>query len=326
MNEPYLWDRSGPPDPDIQKLEQMLGVLRHRREFQPPAARRAAWWPAAIAASLLIGAAAWLATSQPAARPSAWQVAKLEGSVSLNGRATSTSSPLFTGQSLRTGPASTVTLAAGDFGELTVAPNSELRVLHSAAGSQRLRLNRGVLHAFIWAPPAQFVVDTPAARAIDIGCEYTLSVDAQGNGAIQVQMGWVAFQFENRESFIPAGATCTTLARKGPGVPVFEDAPEDFRHAVDAYNLNSDPTALHQILALARPRDGLTLWHLLSRVSAAERGHVFDRFATLVPIPHQVTREGILALNPGMIDLCWNALNLENTDWWRGWKRSWQPY
>jgi ferric-dicitrate binding protein FerR (iron transport regulator) len=325
MNEPYLWDRSGPPDADIQKLEETLSALRHRREFKSPVRPRATWWPSAIAAALLIGAAAWLVSSQPAARQSAWQVAKFEGSVSLNGRAASASAPLFTGQTLRTGPASSVTLAAGDFGELNIAPDSELRVLQSAADSQRLRLDRGVLHAFIWAPPKQFVVDTPAARAIDIGCEYTLSVDRDGNGAIRVQMGWVAFQHGNRESFIPAGATCTTNVRRGPGVPVFEDASEAFRYSVDAYNRTSDSSELDQMLVLARPRDGLTLWHLLSRVPAAERGKVFDRFVQLIPLPSQVTREGIIALHPAMMDLCWNALNLESTEWWRGWKRPWQP-
>ena len=29
MNEEYLWDKSGEPDPDIQQLEQILGTLRY---------------------------------------------------------------------------------------------------------------------------------------------------------------------------------------------------------------------------------------------------------------------------------------------------------
>src|SRR5216683_2867319 len=28
MSDDYLWDRSGPPDPDVERLEQMLGRLR----------------------------------------------------------------------------------------------------------------------------------------------------------------------------------------------------------------------------------------------------------------------------------------------------------
>ncbi len=30
MNENYLWDRSGEPDPEIQKLEEILGTLRYQ--------------------------------------------------------------------------------------------------------------------------------------------------------------------------------------------------------------------------------------------------------------------------------------------------------
>src|ERR1700675_1490747 len=30
MNDNYLWDRSGEPDPEIQKLEEILGTLRYQ--------------------------------------------------------------------------------------------------------------------------------------------------------------------------------------------------------------------------------------------------------------------------------------------------------
>jgi len=30
MNEDYLWDRSGEPDPEIQQLEEILGTLRYQ--------------------------------------------------------------------------------------------------------------------------------------------------------------------------------------------------------------------------------------------------------------------------------------------------------
>ena len=44
MNEDYLWDKSGEPDPQIQQLEDILGTLRyqpkplnlpHRRNYFP---------------------------------------------------------------------------------------------------------------------------------------------------------------------------------------------------------------------------------------------------------------------------------------------------
>jgi hypothetical protein len=35
MNEDYLWDKSGEPDPDVERLENALGRLRYRRPAEP---------------------------------------------------------------------------------------------------------------------------------------------------------------------------------------------------------------------------------------------------------------------------------------------------
>jgi hypothetical protein len=80
---------------------------------------------------------------------------------------------------------------------------------------------------------------------------------------------------------------------------------------------------LGPILSSARPRDGLTLWHLLTRVPAPDRARVFDRFAQLVTLPPGVSREAAVGRDPQTIDRCWDALNLQDTEWWRGWERKW---
>src|SRR5215813_5954323 len=72
MRDDYLWDGSGEPDPEIQKLESVLGKLRHNRpapafpevtRTAPQPARPRLWWLglsprlAAVAASVLAIAA-----------------------------------------------------------------------------------------------------------------------------------------------------------------------------------------------------------------------------------------------------------------------------
>jgi FAD/FMN-containing dehydrogenase len=84
-----------------------------------------------------------------------------------------------------------------------------------------------------------------------------------------------------------------------------------------------DPHAVAAILAAARERDGLTLWHLLTRVEPDQRGAVYDRLAELVPMLPGASRDGVLRGDPAAIDRCWDALGLENTSWWRGWERKW---
>ena len=61
MNDDYLWDKSGPPDPEIKQLEEILGTLRYQpKPFDiprdVPAPRRRNYFPllAAIAAILLV--------------------------------------------------------------------------------------------------------------------------------------------------------------------------------------------------------------------------------------------------------------------------------
>src|ERR1035441_4657709 len=105
-------------------------------------------------------------------------------------------------------------------------------------------------------------------------------------------------------------------------IPYLEDAPEAVRRGVVSFE-RGEPAALDGLLAAARPQDGLTLWHLLTRVPASDRGAVFDRFRDLVHLPASVSRDAVLRRAARAIDQCWNALDLENTGWWRGWERRW---
>jgi hypothetical protein len=78
------------------------------------------------------------------------------------------------------------------------------------------------------------------------------------------------------------------------------------------------------VLADARAKDTVTLWHLLSRVDGPLRGRVFDRLAQFVPPPSGVTREGVLAGQKQMLDDWWDTLGLGAANWWRVWKQQWR--
>ena len=69
MNDDYLWDRTGEPDPEIQQLEQVLGTLRYQpRPLELPAQVRIGhsrtFYPriaiAAAVATMILGGAFWL--------------------------------------------------------------------------------------------------------------------------------------------------------------------------------------------------------------------------------------------------------------------------
>jgi hypothetical protein len=195
-------------------------------------------------------------------------------------------------QWIETGADSGVTLRIGQIGTVEVGPHTRLRIIADRPEEHRLALAHGGIHAKISAPPRLFFVDTAAGTAIDLGCEYSLVTDDAGAGVLRVTRGWVSFQWRGRESLVPAGAMCLTKAHSGPGIPYFEDASDNLKQAADgAMNLDV-------ILAEARVRDTLTLWHLLSRMAETDRGRVYDRIAALTPVPAGVSREKVLLLDP----------------------------
>lgn len=183
------------------------------------------------------------------------------------------------------------TLRIGDIGSVEIGPRTRLRVIADRPDQHRLSLAHGSIYARISAPPRLFFVDTKSGTAIDLGCEYALNMDESGLGTLRVTKGWVSFQWEGRESLVPAGALCRIRPAGGPEVPYFEDASPAFAQAVER-------NALDSMLETARVRDTLTLWHLLSRVPPNDRAKVYDRIGSLVPLPAGISRERALALDP----------------------------
>jgi hypothetical protein len=61
-------------------------------------------------------------------------------------------------------------------------------------------------------------------------------------------------------------------------------------------------SALTWILDQSRPKDTLTLWHLLTRVDGEDRVRVYEKMAALSPPPAGVTRDGVLKLDQKMLD------------------------
>lgn len=305
MNDQYLWDGSGKPDPEIVRLEKLLGKLRHGG---PVRTAKRTWlgWMALAAALILMGI---LSIPLYLNRPfTNWKTA--------NGHR------IRAGQLIETGGQHETRIEAEDTGQVTIDPHSRFRLIAATGNEQRFDLRRGTIHAFIWAPPGKFVVDTPSSKTIDLGCRYSLQVSDNGQGLLNVEFGWVAFEKNHVESFIPAGAACVTRPKLGPGTPYFTDAPKALIGALARFD-EGDLTALPVAMGAARERDALSLWHLILRTNGEQRGEVFDRLAALVRLPDQVTRQAVLAGDQPAIDGAWNALGLGATDWWRKWKRTW---
>jgi len=269
------------------------------------------WQPAlagALIALLLVAGFAALRLYSRESRPF-WQVARLDGAPKIGSSRMEEKGRLAVGQWLETDGDSRAQIEVGSIGQVQIDPNTRVRLVETKPTEHRLELAHGKMSAKIWAPPRLFFVDTPSAVAADLGCAYTLEVDDQGVGLLHVSSGWVALQLKDRESMVPAGATCATRPGTGPGTPYFDDASENFRSALSkldfgyAVDIPDLQRPLEVVLAESRRRDTLTLWHLLSRVQENDRARVYERMAVLVSPPDGVTREGVMQLNEQMLQL-----------------------
>ena len=339
-NDGYLWDGSGAPDPEIQRLESALKQFRHNADSHPAPTwpmdvnlpRASAWraWltlprlvPILSTASLAVIAAVIFfrppnVTPPTGVAPASWEVSRLAGTPRIGSTSIGETGRLAVGQLLETDGSSRANITVGKIGEVEVEPSSRVRLVEARATEDRLALDRGTIHAVISAPPRLFFVNTPSAVAIDLGCAYTLHVDDQGVGLLRVTFGWVEFETHGQQSLIPSGAAAITKPGVGPGTPYFEDASDALKTALEKLDFErlsreERARALHTILAEARQRDGFTLLNLLRQYRSlpeSERALVYDRLAELIPPPPGVAREPMIHGNDYMIGLWWDLMGV----------------
>ncbi len=317
-DEGYLWDRSGPPDPDVVALERSLGVHRwagtldesRLADAAPERSLRILAWRLAASVLLAGGAAAWWFAGG-AGVPVGYAFEVLGGSPLVQGAAGPRKGDrLLPGERLVCDDAASARVTIGDIGSIVLEPGTALRVDDPAAvadAGHLLYLERGTLQATILAPPRVFQVGTPAGMAVDLGCVYSATVDEGGATRLRVTFGQVAFETGRRHVIVPHGASIGAVPGRSPGTPVWDDSPQRYRDGVGKLDMSYDriapvsEPALAQVLATERRKDSLTLWHLLDHPDRSVRARVFDRLAELVPAPEGVTRQACLDAEPASL-------------------------
>lgn len=301
MNDDYLWDGSGEPDAEVQKLETLLG--RYRSAAPMPDFRRVAvmhaypWWPLAAAAALILFAV--IGVLQIYTPPNRWRA------TSSSGGAVIPHSLLRAGDVVRTGAQGSVRLESPAVGVLDISANTTVELIENRRNRHRLALTAGTIHARTRSMPGVFVIDTPRARAIDLGCEYTLTVGPDGVGELHVISGWVDLARGFEQSLVPQGASALMTADGELTVPVFDDAAPRFRAAVRDFAHTHD---LPTIVSLARQRDALTLLNLFRLATPDESVILFDRLNQLVPAPPSISRESVRDWRPDVTELWWRPI------------------
>lgn len=256
----YLWDGSGPVDPDVVALQQHLRSLAHDGRPLVAGPRRAPsarpWrWLAAAALVLLAVSTWWLRGAAPELAPGS-------------------------GKRRFAADDGARTIALGKLATIELRRDSELWFVHWRADQALFALERGSIAVTVQPPPAVplrfFQVDTALGRVIDEGCRFELTRRGDEAVTVAVQEGAVSFAAPAGSRFVPAGASLTIDPRGGPRTPIFDEAPPDLRRAVTAWDeavaTGADAGALGQafknvLRELERGddrRNSLILWHLLA--------------------------------------------------------------
>ncbi|MCB9763379.1 MAG: FecR domain-containing protein [Alphaproteobacteria bacterium] len=302
----YLWDGSGPVDPGVAELEALLAPLRYAGAPPAPPKQAPGWMGLALAAGILLAFSSLLFQNpdEPGITEG-WVVESLAGAALCD----SDTCSLGVGEWLETGADGRARLEVADIGEMELGPHTRLRLKATGPQEHRLELARGRVEAFVIAPPRLLIVETPAATAVDLGCAYTLEVDDDGDGVLTVTSGWVALEAPAGDVLVPRGATARMTSGHGPGIPRFTDAPPALVRGLDAMEAGR-AVPLAPLLKHARPRDTLSLWHLLQLQQGDARAQILDRIIELVgePLPE---RSAVLAGDADAMRLLQDQLTLD---------------
>ena len=302
IREEYLWDKSGPPDPLVQRLEKVLGEHRHRPKPRPAVVLRWKLAAAAAAAVIAVFGFRFFGTDR------CYAVDGLAGVRHVRA-----------GDSFVVADGSRAVVEVASLGEVVFQSGSRVRVVDCGRLRHEMFLEEGTLSATIVAEPRVFNVGTPAGMTIDLGCEYDLTVDAEGNVRLHVLKGRVAFQAEpgGREVIVPARSSCEVMLGRAPNTPVQDDATDAFRRAVRAIEFapdgEVDPVLLDVVVDIDRRDDSLSLVHLLEAPSTRVRERVYAKLAQMYPPAPGASREGILAGDQEMIAAWREGMT---KDWW----------
>lgn len=334
----YLWDRRGPADADIARLERLLAPRAWRPRPRPDAprrqspaprprrrGRRAAFAVAAVLGLCVLGFQAWYVhrLQWPSAQP--WRIAAIEGEVTMAGEVLASTGTLAPGVVLETGAGATARLQVARIGEMVLGGGSRFTLVETREGRHRTRLQQGTLWARIWAPPGAFGVATPAGDVYDLGCEFLLRANADGSGSLAVRSGWVQVEHVSHEVLVPEGARVEFGPRGEPGIPYDQGASASFVAALrelhaQGHRAEPDGATVQALVAAARPRDAISLLHLLQFHPSLREGPVFDRLAEMMPPNARVTREDLRARGRVALAPWWDALPYPRIKrWWLQW-------
>lgn len=285
MSDDYLWDGSGPPDPEIAKLEQLLRPLAHdaplrQRRSRTPWVVGGAFVAAAAAVAIYFALPRERAVS--CAGSSGFPFEGIGGDVACGGGRVAKGT-LPVGATLQTWDHEAA-LAIADIGGARLGKNTTVRLERTGSDRHQLALDVGSMHAKVDAPPRLFAVTTPLTEVVDLGCEYDITIAHGGAGSLTVHDGLVELATKSGTAVVvPEGCTAKILGAQRPGLPICKVTTTAVTQAIHEYDAG-DWSAGETIIARASRVDAVVLL-ALAAVDPKLRSRALTKLAELSPPP-----------------------------------------
>ena len=231
-----------------------------------------------------------------------WVVSSLKGTPKIHDKKIKIIDTLKIGEWLITDDSSKALLSVAHIGNIILEPGTKLKVIKSDSSEHRILLDYGTINANINAKPRSFIVDTKSAEAVDLGCEYTFSVDYKGNGMLFVKSGMVELKSSGRNSLVSAGNFCITKAGFGPGTPYSKYSSSKFRKSLLELDFKEvNDKALKDMLKNSKKTDVMTLVQILPKVKEKNKAMVLAKLTSFIPPERKIYADSIPKLD--MTDL-----------------------
>ncbi|MGE5804193.1 MAG: anti-sigma factor family protein [Ignavibacteria bacterium] len=232
-----------------------------------------------------------------------WQLSGVQGQYKVNGK-------LLAGGELNNDDiletfSNSVAIMIPEMGQVSLNPWSKIQ----KKGSYNFSLSKGDITAENKNAAESFIaqVFTSEIKCTGSGVTYKVKINNNNTAELNVSKGRAIVTGNKLESVVTPGFVCR-IREKGPEIPISLNSSEETKKAYELLSYYNDQDALNEVLNLSGLADGISLWHLLKRITGDNRGAVFNKLYSLYSPPKGVDQESILRLKEEALNKWFNQI------------------
>lgn len=235
-----------------------------------------------------------------------WSISIVSGTPKLNSTSLQGTESFGKGDLLVNNSVSEASLFISDIGSIFIKPNTKIKRIEN----DELFLLQGTISVMRTEAERFFSVKTSSVLIKDfyLNGDYKLDSDEIGGGSIECDYSWVILVKDNFEMIVPSKYKCEWQKEK-IGLPYSVSASDEFKKAIAGFDADkNDEKMFDKIISLSQKSDAPTLWNLLKIVRPDSRIIVVNKLNELVPFPPGVNQNGLIDLEPKMMQLYLNEI------------------